>query len=200
MQTFASFAQSEEDVAFVRALLSGERTLDGLTVDTEMRWTLLTSLAAAGAADAAEIDAELTRDNTATGAERAARARAALPTSEAKAAAWSSVVDSDELANQTIAETAAGFGHVHDVSLLEPYVEKYFAMAEDYWAGRTHHIAELGISSLFPMALAGPQLLDAAQQWLSSHSDSPAGLVRTVAENRDAVARAVTAQEFDARA
>ena len=56
------------------------------------------------------------------------------------------------------------------------------------------------ISSLFPMALAGPQLLDAAQQWLSSHSDSPAGLVRTVAENRDAVARAVTAQEFDARA
>jgi aminopeptidase N len=200
VQTFASFAQSEEDVAFVRALLSGERTLDGLTVDTEMRWTLLTSLAAAGAADAAEIDAELTRDNTATGAERAARARAALPTSEAKAAAWSSVVDSDELANQTIAETAAGFGHVHDVSLLEPYVEKYFAMAEDYWTGRTHHIAELGISSLFPMALAGPQLLDAAQQWLSSHSDSPAGLVRTVAENRDAVARAVTAQEFDARA
>ncbi|KLO62948.1 aminopeptidase N [Dermacoccus sp. PE3] len=200
VQTFASFAQSEEDVAFVRALLSGERTLDGLTVDTEMRWTLLTSLAAAGAADAAEIDAELARDNTATGAERAARARASLPTSEAKAAAWSSVVDSDELANQTIAETAAGFGHVHDVSLLEPYVEKYFAMAEDYWAGRTHHIAELGISSLFPMALAGPQLLDAAQQWLSSHSDSPAGLVRTVAENRDAVARAVTAQEFDARA
>ena len=47
------------DTAHLRALLDGTEVLDGLTVDFEMRWTLLTALVAAGAADADEIDAEL---------------------------------------------------------------------------------------------------------------------------------------------
>ena len=199
-QAFTSFAASADDLAFVRGLFEGSSVLDGLALDTEMRWTLLTSLVAGGVLREPEIAAELERDNTATGAERAARARAAMPTAEAKAAAWASVVDSDALANQTIAETAAGFGHVHDEALLEPYVERYFEMAEGYWASRTHHIAELTIGSFFPFTLAGPQLLAQANTWLDAHRDAPAGLVRTVAENRDTVARAVEAQRFDAQA
>ena len=45
-------------------------------IDTEMRWTLLTSMAAAGVASEAEITAERERDNTSTGREREARALA----------------------------------------------------------------------------------------------------------------------------
>ena len=199
VQAFASFAHSDDDLALVRTWFEHEGTLDGLALDTEMRWTLLTSLVTGGVFGEAEIAAEAERDNTATGAERAARARAAIATPAAKAAAWSSIVDSDALANQTIEATAAGFGHTHHTELLEPYVEAYFDMVEGYWAGRTHHIAELGATTLFPIAVAGPKLRDAANAWLAAHADAPAGLVRTVAENRDAVARAVVAQEFDGR-
>ena len=39
---------------------------------------------------------------------------------------------------------------------------------------------------------------DVAQAWLDEHPDAPAGLRRHVAESRDTVARAVTAQERDA--
>ena len=42
------------------------RRIDGLAVDTDMRWTLLTGLAAAGEADAATIAEEAKGDNTAT--------------------------------------------------------------------------------------------------------------------------------------
>src|SRR5699024_7208337 len=91
---WASFAQTEDDLALVRDLLSGERTLPGLEVDQDMRWALLTSLTTAGVAGEDEIVAERERDNTATGHEKAARARASLPTPEAKEAAWAAAVES----------------------------------------------------------------------------------------------------------
>ena len=200
LTAFASFARSDDDLRLLRSLLDCTQTLSGLAVDTDMRWVLVTALAAGGAIDEAGINAELQRDNTATGAERAACARASLPTPEAKDAAWRSIVDEDKLANQTIAQTAAGWGHVHDTALLEPYVTRYFDMVADYWASRTHHIAELTVSSLFPFAVANEALLAASQEWLGAHQDAPSGLVRTVAENRDSVARALKAQACDAAA
>ena len=199
MSSFATFASTPEDLSFIQGVLDGSHDLAGLSVDTDMRWTLLTSLVAGGVAGEDEIKAELERDRTATGAEKAARARASIPTAEAKDAAWRSVFDEDKLANQTIAQTAAGFGHVHDVTLLEPYVTRYFDAVAEYWANRTHHIAELTVGSFFPIVLAGPQLLAASEKWLADHSDAPAGLLRTVAESRDDVARAVKAQERDAQ-
>lgn len=198
MNSFATFASSEEDLKFIQGVFSGSHELAGLSVDADMRWTLLTSLVTGGFAGEDEIAAEAERDKTATGAERAARARASMPTAEAKDAAWRSVFDQDKLANQTIAQTAAGFSHAHDTTLLEPYIERYFAAIEGYWNSRTHHIAELTVGSFFPILLAGPALLDAAQAWLDAHADAPAGLLRTVAESRDDVARAVRAQACDA--
>src|SRR5690606_6301501 len=56
-----------------------EAGLPGLVVDTDLRWTVLTALVAAGAADTDRIDAELAVDDTAGGARRAATARAARP-------------------------------------------------------------------------------------------------------------------------
>ena len=62
--------------------------LDGLAVDTDLRWTLLNGLAKNGRADADRIADELERDNTISGQEHAAAARALRPTAEAKAEAW----------------------------------------------------------------------------------------------------------------
>ncbi len=68
----------------MRGLLDGTLTLEGLTVDADLRWALLQRLAATGAADDGEIDAELRRDDTATGQRQAALARAARPTRSGK--------------------------------------------------------------------------------------------------------------------
>jgi len=195
---WASFASSEESVRVLRDLLSGAETLPGLTVDQDIRWTLVTALATAGAADEAVIAAERERDNTATGREKAARALAARPTAEAKAEAWRAAVESDELPNAVLAATALGFGRVHDTALLEPYVERYHEQVASVWDARTHHIAESIAVGFYPMALADQRLLDATSAWLDANSAAPSGLRRTVAENRDTVARALKAQERDA--
>jgi len=194
---FAVFARRAEDVAWVRGLLEGSTVLDGLAIDTEMRWTLLTSLATAGAAAVGEIEAERQQDNTATGRERAARALATIPTAEAKATAWAKVIEAEGLPNQTVDAVAQGFVRVHDTSLLTPYIEKYHAMLTTVWAARTHAIAESIVEGFYPVALANRELADASQSWLDANPDAIPALRRVVSENRDGVTRALAAQDRD---
>ena len=82
-------AGTDEQLDFVAGLLSGEQQLEGLAVDTELRWLILRTLVAAGRAGEAEIAAAAADDPSAAGARHAATARARIPTAEAKAAAWS---------------------------------------------------------------------------------------------------------------
>jgi len=196
---FTGFASSTDDMTWVRELLEGRAVLDGLAIDTEMRWTLLTSLAAAGIAEEGEIEAELQRDNTATGRERAARALAIFPTSEAKAKAWQKVIEAEGLPNQTVNAVAQGFTHVHDPALLRPYVEKYHAMLTTLWGSRTHAIADSVVLGFYPVMLANGELLDASQGWLDANPEATSALRRVVSENRDGVKRALAAQQRDAK-
>jgi len=198
VSAFAGYAQGTKDVTWVRGLLEGSDVLDGLAIDTEMRWTLLTALATAGAVGESEIEAERQRDNTATGRERAARALATLPTAEAKAAAWDKVIEADGLPNQTVDAVAQGFVRVHDTALLMPYVEKYHAMLTTLWGSRTHAIAESVVLGFYPVMLANRELVDASQGWLDANPEATAALRRVVSENRDGVARALIAQGRDA--
>jgi aminopeptidase N len=197
---FAAQQRGGDDAAYVRALLDGTQVLDGLAVDTDMRWRLLTSLAACGAATTEDIDAEQQRDNTATGHERAEQARASFPTAVAKATAWRRGVEEDGLTNSVLEAVAAGFGTVHDTSLLEPYVEKYHTMLDTVETKTSHAIIEILVRGFYPTALADDRLHDSTQSWLTAHPEAHAALRRMVAENRDPIARALRAQRRDADA
>jgi aminopeptidase N, Streptomyces lividans type len=199
VSAFAGYARSTTDVTWMRALLKGRAALDGLAIDTEMRWTLLTSLAMAGAAGESEIEAERQRDNTATGRERAARALAILPTAEAKARAWQQVIEEQGLPNQTVDAIGQGFSRVHDTALLAPYVEKYHAMLTDLWGSRTHAIASSIVVGFYPTMLANLELADASQRWLDANPEATPALRRIVSENRDGLTRTLAAQQRDAQ-
>ena len=199
VEAWAGNTADPADVGRLRALLTGEAQLPGLAVDTELRWTFTKALAALGAADQSEIEAELDRDPTATGKERAAEALAARPTAEAKADAWAKAVERNDLSNQMVEAVSAGFRRSTDLSLLEPYVQRYHEMLVDAWAERSVAIGERVVGGFYPFALASQELKDASDAWLSAHPDAAPGLVRTVAENRDTIARALVAQERDRR-
>jgi aminopeptidase N len=195
-RSFAANAVSPQQTATLAGLLDGSTPIDGLVIDTEMRWGLLTGLVAAGQAGPAEIDAELSRDDTATGRVHAAAARAAIPTAEAKAAAWKSVVEDGDLPNTVQAAVIGGFGRVHDKTLLAPYVTPYFESLTRIWADRTSEMASQIAIGLYPSSQPASVLLPATDAWLADVTAEPA-LRRMVIEGRDAAARADRAQAFD---
>jgi aminopeptidase N len=198
IEAWANTTVDPADEAALRALLTGTESLPGLTVDTELRWTLTLALAALGVAESDEIQAELDRDPTATGKERAAEALAARPTAVAKADAWAKAVERNDLSNQMVQAIGNGFRRSTDLTLLEPYTEKYHAMLVDAWAARSVAIGERVVGGFYPFGLASEELKAASDTWLEAHPDAPAGLVRTVAENRDTITRALRAQAKDA--
>jgi aminopeptidase N len=202
VKSFAGRASTPAHLDVVAAILDGTRTLDGLTIDTDLRWELLTSLATGGRADEARIADQLASDPTATGQRAAAAARAAIPTPEAKAAAWAAAVDDHELANAIQAATINGFGRVHDRSLLVPFVAPYFAALESVWESRTNEMAQNIVLGLYPTDLADDARVDvlgATDDWLASHPDAAPALRRLLIESRDGVRRTLVAQEADRR-
>jgi aminopeptidase N len=144
-----------------------------------------------------DIDAELRRDATATGALAAAQAKAAIPTLEAKEEAWAAIVERSDMPNAAQRSAIAGFTRVHDTALLEPFAGKYFAAAKDVWATRTHEIAQQIIVGLYPSRLTTQATLDATDEFLGTLDSDLASLRRLTLENRDGVARALRAQAAD---
>ena len=116
VKSFALLARSGQQLDKVAGLLDGSVTLAGLTVDQDLRWELVASLVAGGRLGQEQIDAELERDNTSSGQNAAALAKAAIPTPEAKAAAWESIVVKGELSNAIQASAVAGFTRVLDTA------------------------------------------------------------------------------------
>ena len=202
-RAFAGRASTPEHTGILHGLLSGAVTLPGLSVDTDLRWELLTALVTAGAAGEEQIAAELAQDATATGQRAAAAARAAIPTAAAKEAVWTSVVDSDELPNAVQAAVIGGFGRSHDRSLLAPFAERYFDSIERIWAERTNEMAQNIVIGLYPAKLAdldgssGVDVLARTDEFLSALGDRSPALRRLVVESRDTVRRALAAQARD---
>ncbi len=196
-RAFASFAESDDHLDLVSGLLTGDTRLDGLVVDTDLRWTLLQVLSAAGRADDTQLEAELQRDNTATGKRQQALAMAARPTESAKAQAWQAIVDDTDLPNALLEATLGGFAQSGQQELLTPYRDRYFAALNSVWADRTPEMAQSITMSLYPYLLVDDATVSAADAYLA-RTDISTSARRLVSEGRDATLRALRAQTRDA--
>ena len=197
-RAYAGAAHSDAALADLEGLLDGSLTFDGLAVDTDLRWTLLNGLAKNGRADADRIADELARDNTISGQEHAAAARALRPTAEAKAEAWEIAMVRDDVANETQRSVVLAFQVFGQDDVLAPYVEKYLAAADTMWEEKGTQRASTALEFIFPKQLASQELLDRVDAWLETSPANPAAK-RYVREGRADVARALAAQAKDAQ-
>jgi aminopeptidase N len=193
----ATTAEGEAEYRLLEELLAGTTRIDGLEVDQDLRWSLWIALAAAGRATVAELDAELKRDNTASGNQKATRALAARPTAEAKAAAWSAVADSDLLPNAMVSAQTAGFQQAGQRELTAPYTARYFELLESIWAERSIEIAIRFVDGFFPKLQTDEATLATTDAWLTDHQQAAPALRRLVLERRDELARSLRAQAAD---
>ncbi len=198
-RAFAGAARDEADLAMVRGWLDGTGVPDGLKIDTELRWSLLCALVANGAASAAEIEAELDRDRTASGEREAATARALIPTEAAKAEVWRQLTAAEQLPNWLQRSLLVGFQHPAQRALTAPYVSKFFEAVADIWATRDSEPAQEFVVYGYPSLQVSEATVAATDAWLAIDGN-PAPLRRLVAEGKDGVVRALAARAKDATA
>ncbi|MDO5534989.1 MAG: aminopeptidase N [Propionibacteriaceae bacterium] len=188
-----------EGAAVLQAWLDGEEAPEGLAIDTDLRWRLLTELARVGAVGEAEIAAETQRDRTATGAEKAAGARSAMKDAAAKAEAWAAATER-ETPNETHFQICAQFWQLDQDELLAPYADRYLEVVDaigaqrDHWATTSTTIRQHVLGLLFPRPVADRAFIDRLDAFLAER-ELPESVKRIVLERRDDAVRALTNQE-----
>ena len=158
VNTLCSSVLSPRHVETLTALLDGdpaELGLAGVNVDTDLRWRIVSALAAAGAIDAdgpatPRIDAEAQRDPTAAGKRHSAQAAAARPQLDVKEKAFTTVVEDDTLANITARAIIAGIAAPGQGELLKPFTARYFETIAKVWARRSSEVAQTVVIGLYP--------------------------------------------------
>lgn len=179
--------------------LEGEEVPEGLAVDQGMRWRIIAALARLGKADEALVAAEQGRDNTIAGAEAAAGARAAMPTAEAKEAAWKRATDEAGVPNETYREIVSHFINADQQEVLAPYAAKYLELCaavdagEGQWATAGHAQIQNALQWLFPVENADRAWLDELRKWATSRTLTST-VNRVLLEESDAAERALRCQ------
>ncbi|MGJ0387998.1 aminopeptidase N [Microbacterium sp. CGR1] len=168
----------------IRAILDGE-TPDGLVVDPDLRWQLLTALVTTGHAGVDEITAEQQVDDTGSGRTAARRALASIPDIAVRADAWEQAWNDESLSNDHLDAVISGFRAGGRRDLIAGFDDEYFARIGDAWSERSIELARRLVVGLFPAAPS----LESVDAWIADNPSAPAALRRLVVEQRDHLAR-----------
>jgi aminopeptidase N len=197
-QLLGRTATAPDQLDLLAGLLDGSEVIEGLAVDTELRWQLLQRLAATGRAGDAQIDAELARDHTNAGQRYAAACRASVPDAEHKAAAWQALTESAGLGIEETVAVGFAFNQVEHADLLAGFAERYFAELPEVWTRHDGLLRFFLAKLVFPYAAASPELLERVDEFLATPDLDPA-MARAVIEGRDTVEKALRARTLPAR-
>jgi aminopeptidase N len=140
-----------EDLLLVARLADGGETIDGVTIDQDMRWAIAAKHVAygmPGAADRVTSDGE--RDPSDRGVRAKLRCETSEPTPEAKAAAWEKFQGDGYGSLYLTSAAMSGFTWSDQRTLLEPYVEKFFAAIPGVFRSKDKEFATDYFRALFP--------------------------------------------------
>ncbi len=203
---FTRRAVTRAQYEHVASIYSGSKALDGLEVTDDLKWAMLFALVRGGLAGEAEVAQLRASDNTLTGEQNAARARATVDDDAVRARTWNAVMHDDSIPNDTRWSMAAGFwAHAATKPIAyEAYSEKFYDQLVAAWDEHTFHIASRLVQAMEPLPLVGyaPKLDVPARatSWLENHEERPDSLKRLVSEGRDDAERMLRAQKADVHA
>jgi aminopeptidase N len=195
-RSLAAVATSPADLEFLADLLDGTAALEGLAVDTDLRWMLLRRLVSRGVRGEEAIDAELSRDATDAGERQAAGCRAAIPTLTAKRETWETLTEG-KLTIAMFRATIIGFADPDQPALVEPYRPEYFAAIGQVWREWSSAMAQNFVEFGYHVGAVDETTIAATDAYLAAAPEPPSALRRLLVEGRDEVVRALRNQSRD---
>ncbi|WP_205472336.1 aminopeptidase N [Nocardioides sp. SYSU D00038] len=135
----------------------------GVEADLDLRWRLLVRLAALGATDRAELQAELDREPTSAAVVRHTSAVASLPDAEAKAYAWDRFTGKVDVPNYELEAAGHGMWRGGQEHLLAEYVDRYFVDLPATVSVRSGWTLADAAAQFFPVTSLDPATLERAR-------------------------------------
>jgi aminopeptidase N len=186
-----------EDVARLLGLVDGDWSVDGFTVDQEMRWALAIK-AAAFALDGADerLSAEFRRDASDRGQRALIRAQASWPVAGIKAEAWQRI-HADGFGSDYLTRAAiTGFQWVHQRALLAPFRAPFYERVADVYAMRDHAFARSYSRWLVPDRWAEPSEVQRLHALSAGLAEEHGLLRRHLDEIADDLARDIRVRAY----
>ena len=188
LTAFRLAVRSADDLDLLRHWYRGDRLPQGLDLDPELAWEIV-ERSSVFADDSHLIAHTLDRDPTAAAHVHAARARAALPNSEAKEAAWSLLMQPSAASAHELYATGEGFFRPNQSELLKPFVPRYFAEIANTAQFRSGWPLGEVAARAYPWTAVTPDTLQLAEQTLAG--ELATALRRALVDGTDRIRRAV---------
>ncbi|WP_244928161.1 aminopeptidase N [Nocardioides sp. W7] len=161
LAAFRAAVKSATDPAVLRGWLAEAPA--GIEADLDVRWRVLVRLAVLGGTDAAELDAELASDPTGLARVEHTRARASLPTPEAKEFAWARLTGDVTASNYEIEAAGLGLWQADQPELTGPYVDRYLAAVPGLAAVHKGWVLGEATEAFFPITVLDAGLVERAR-------------------------------------
>jgi aminopeptidase N len=188
LTAFRLSVRSSGDAQALRGWLDGSGLPEGIDLDPELRWSVVTQLAAY-AGDAAAIAAELAADPSSSAQIHAARARAAIGTPEAKQRAWDLLMAPSAASAYELYATAEGFFVPEQSALTAAYAHRYFDQIAETADFRSGWVLGEVAKRAFPASAVDAETVTLAEELL--RTDLAAPVRRAVVDGTDRLRRAL---------
>ncbi|CAA9412724.1 MAG: Membrane alanine aminopeptidase N [uncultured Propionibacteriaceae bacterium] len=168
-------------------------TPEGVTLDSEITWAIIDRLCTL-TPDSDLIEEALRDDPSASAHVHAAQARARLPTTAAKEAAWELLMKPSAASAYEVYATAQGFFVPTQVELTAPFVPAYFAEIPSTATFRTGWALGRVASLAYPSSATSRSTLQLAEQTLA-RGDVATPIRRSLIDGTDRLRRCVQSLE-----
>jgi aminopeptidase N len=191
-------ASDPEYLTLLGKLADGAETVEGLTIDQDMRWSIAVKHVAYGVAGAEQrMAAEAERDPSDRGQRATIRGGVAVPTAAAKEVAWGKIVGEGYGSLYLTSAAMSGFNWFEQREVLEPYVDRFFNNVSDVFRSKDKEFASDFFRFLSPAYRVEKEMVSRAEKLLADGQESPV-LTRMLKEFVDDMTRAIRCREFAA--
>ncbi|MEX0781393.1 MAG: aminopeptidase N [Dehalococcoidia bacterium] len=190
-------AINADDILLTGRLADGEESVEGLTVDQDMRWGIAGRFVGFGLAGAqGRVARELERDPSDRGQRAKLRCDISVPEAAVKAAAWDKFHTQEGYGSLYLTQAAMGGFNWHvQRDLLAPYVDRFFVRVKGVFKERDKEFATGYFGALYPSYRVERETVGRSEALLKEVADDVL-LTRTLREAIDELERAVKCREF----
>ena len=197
-RTLINLAITADDISHCARLADGDLSVEGLTIDQDMRWEIAVRTVAYGLSGATDrVQAERERDPSDRGQRQMLRAEVSVPDAAVKEAAWNRFLGEGYGSLHLTRAAMGGFHWWSQRDLLASYTDRFFEVIPGVFERSQNEFASAYFGSLFPTRV-DPTTLQRSQQLLATLDDGQPLLQRLLRESNDDLERALRCRAFAA--